>query len=1119
MSKPIVFMFSGQGSQYYHMGIDLFRKNSIFKKHLSKLNDIAYNILGESIMNKMYDYQRAKSDRFDRTLYTHPAIFMVQYSLAQVLIEEGIKPDYVLGTSLGEFVSATIAGIIEPEEALIAVINHAKLVEEKCREGGMTAIIENPNLYDEMLIMKRHSELVSINYDKHFVIAGEKTYLKTIEEKLKENNVMFQSLPVSYGFHSIELDVIEEEYLELTKEINYNKAKVNFISCIDGGKKEEIPYDYLWKATREPINFTKAINGLEERGNYYYLDLGPSGTLANFANKNINKNNGSMVFNVITPFGQEIQNLEKIKEIFNNRQERKGDNMLTYVFPGQGSQQKGMGKELFEEYSELTKKADEILGYSIEELCLEDPNNVLGETQYTQPALYVVNALSYLKKIKEGKTPDYVAGHSLGEYSALFAAGAFDFETGLKLVKKRGELMSKASGGGMAAVIGLDEEKVKEVLKENNLHSIDVANYNTPTQIVISGRKEDIERAKEIFETAGARMYAILKVSGAFHSRYMEQSKEEFENYLKEFELKETKIPVISNIKARPYKYETMKEDLANQITNSVKWTESIRYLMGKGEMEFEQIGPGMVVTGLVKKIQQEAEPLIILEEEIEKKEEVEEEIAVTKIVEVEVKENDIKIEQISEEEIKIEKEEQIEAEDVNNKAAEGITAQTLGNDEFKKQYNLKYAYLAGSMYKGIASKEMVVKMGQAGLMGFFGTGGLSINEVEESIKYIQNELKNGEAYGMNLLYDPAQQEKEEQIVDLYLKYGIKNIEASAYMSINYPLVKYRLQGLKRDEEGNVYSENKIIAKVSRPEVAESFLSPAPERIINKLLEQNKITKEQAELSKEVPIADAISIEADSGGHTDQGVAYALMPAIIKLRDEMVEKYGYKRRINVGAAGGIGTPEAAAAAFVLGADFIVTGSINQCTVEARTSEQVKDLLQQANVQDTEYAPAGDMFEMGAKVQVLKKGLFFPARANKLYELYRQYNSLDEIDDKTKKQLEERYFGKTFEEIFEDAKSFYPAEEIEKANKNPKQKMAMIFKWYFGHSTRLALSGSGDQKVNYQVHCGPSLGAFNQWVKGSEMEDWRNRNVDKIAIKILDDTATLLNNRFRLLMNN
>lgn len=288
--------------------------------------------------------------------------------------------------------------------------------------------------------------------------------------------------------------------------------------------------------------------------------------------------------------------------------------MKTYVFPGQGSQQKGMGANLFEEFKDRVAEADTILGYSIQELCLTDSNNNLNQTQYTQPALYIVNALSYLKKIKEtGEKPDFVTGHSLGEYDALFAAGAFDFATGLKLVQKRGQLMSRATGGGMAAVIGLKEEQIAEALKCNNLQNIEMANYNSPTQIVLSGLKQDIEYAKPIFEgIQGVQMFIILKTSGAFHSRYMEEAKREFEVFINAFQFSELSIPVISNVHARPYKQSDIKQNLVEQITHPVKWTESIRYLMGRGEMEFEEIGVGKVLTGLVRRIKNEAEPLVI---------------------------------------------------------------------------------------------------------------------------------------------------------------------------------------------------------------------------------------------------------------------------------------------------------------------------------------------------------------------------------------------------------------------------------------------------------------------------------------------------------------------------
>lgn len=282
--------------------------------------------------------------------------------------------------------------------------------------------------------------------------------------------------------------------------------------------------------------------------------------------------------------------------------------MKTYMFPGQGSQRKGMGGELFDEFTTLTKTADEILGYSIKELCLEDPRKELGKTQFTQPALYVVNALSYYKKIAEMKEkPDFVIGHSLGEFNALLAAGCFSFSVGLKLVQKRGELMSQVSGGGMAAVSNAGEQEIRNILDENGLTRVALANFNTPSQIVISGMREDIVKAQSLFQQ-DTMMYHPLNTSGAFHSVFMESSQKKFTAFLNEFSLSAPVIPVISNVTAKPYRDDEIQKQLSAQIASPVKWSSSVEHLIAIGdskqdEMKFEELGYGRVLSGLVHKI------------------------------------------------------------------------------------------------------------------------------------------------------------------------------------------------------------------------------------------------------------------------------------------------------------------------------------------------------------------------------------------------------------------------------------------------------------------------------------------------------------------------------------
>lgn len=278
--------------------------------------------------------------------------------------------------------------------------------------------------------------------------------------------------------------------------------------------------------------------------------------------------------------------------------------MTTYLFPGQGSQSKGMGGTLFSEFQEYVDCANDILGYFIQTLCLEDPKNQLNQTNFTQPAIYVVNALSYFKKLRETSIkPDYVAGHSLGEYNALLAANVFDFETGLRLVQKRGQLMSQASEGAMLVIAGLRSEEIEDILKENNLSQLSIANYNTFTQVVISGSKEAILLSEPIFIDHKA-ICIPLKVSGAFHSPYMNQAQEEFSKFLSQYTFSPQKIPVIANLTAKPYVDHEIASMLPNQINHSVRWLQSIEYLIDHGEKVFDEIGPGKVLTGLCARIQ-----------------------------------------------------------------------------------------------------------------------------------------------------------------------------------------------------------------------------------------------------------------------------------------------------------------------------------------------------------------------------------------------------------------------------------------------------------------------------------------------------------------------------------
>lgn len=273
------------------------------------------------------------------------------------------------------------------------------------------------------------------------------------------------------------------------------------------------------------------------------------------------------------------------------------------VFPGQGAQKVGMGEALFERFPDHVAKADEILGYSIRELCLENPEGRLSDTRYTQPALFVVSALGFVaRREDEGAPVDFLAGHSLGEYTALFAAGAFDYETGLGLVKQRGALMAEVRGGGMAAILGLDPTAIRAQLTEGGFDEIDLANQNSPKQTVIAGPREVIDACSPCLREAGGKVI-VLDVSGAFHSRMMRSVADDYLEYLKTVDFQALATPVIANVTALPYENDQLVNTLAKQIARPVLWADSVKYLLGQDEPTFEEIGPGKVLSGLIRQI------------------------------------------------------------------------------------------------------------------------------------------------------------------------------------------------------------------------------------------------------------------------------------------------------------------------------------------------------------------------------------------------------------------------------------------------------------------------------------------------------------------------------------
>ncbi|MEL0657790.1 PfaD family polyunsaturated fatty acid/polyketide biosynthesis protein [Psychromonas arctica] len=441
---------------------------------------------------------------------------------------------------------------------------------------------------------------------------------------------------------------------------------------------------------------------------------------------------------------------------------------------------------------------------------------------------------------------------------------------------------------------------------------------------------------------------------------------------------------------------------------------------------------------------------------------------------------------------------------------AQAIKAEELGSGAFKKAHNVKYAYHGGAMANGIASVELVIALGQAGFLCSFGAAGLIPDVIEDSIKRIQAALPHG-PFAVNLIHAPSEEALESGAVERFLKLGVNTVEASAFLALTEHIVHYRVAGLSQNADGSININNKVIAKISRTEVAEKFMSPAPQKFLDKLLAAGKITALQAELALKVPMADDITAEADSGGHTDNRPFLTLLPTIIKQRDQIQAKYNYMVPLRVGAGGGIGTPESALAAYNMGAAYIVLGSVNQACVEAGASEHTRKLLANVEMADVTMAPAADMFEMGVKLQVVKRGSMFAMRANKLYELYSNYASIEDIPTLEREKIEKQIFRQNLDQVWEITKAFFherDSDMLARAINDPKRKMALIFRWYLGLSSRWSNIGEKGREMDYQIWAGPSLGAFNSWVKESYLSDYEQRKAVDIALHLLTGAAYL-----------
>ncbi|HRI07737.1 MAG TPA: PfaD family polyunsaturated fatty acid/polyketide biosynthesis protein [Nannocystaceae bacterium] len=433
-----------------------------------------------------------------------------------------------------------------------------------------------------------------------------------------------------------------------------------------------------------------------------------------------------------------------------------------------------------------------------------------------------------------------------------------------------------------------------------------------------------------------------------------------------------------------------------------------------------------------------------------------------------------------------------------------------LGDRGFLRAHGVRFPYVTGAMANGIATARMVAEIGRAGMLGFFGAAGLSYDRVEAGLVEIARLLEGTRAaWGANLIHSPHEPDLEARVAELFIARSVPCIETSAYLGLTPSVVHVAASGLHVGPDRVIARRRRIFAKVSRPEVARLFMSPAPAGILRGLVARGKLTEAEASLAARVPLATDVTVEADSGGHTDNRPLTALMPVMLGVRDDIEAALGLPGSIRVGAAGGLGTPSAVSAAFSLGAAYVLTGSVNQGAIESGLSEEGRRMLAAADVADVAMAAAADMFELGVKLQVLRRGTLFAARANKLYDVYRDHAGLDSLPAALREELEGKIFGAKLDDVWRETEAFWRAREpreVERASADPKHRLALVCRWYLGKSSRWAIAGESSRRADFQIWCGPAMGAFNAWVKGSFLEDPAQRSVVQIALNLLEGAA-------------
>ncbi|MGV9267537.1 acyltransferase domain-containing protein [Kitasatospora sp. NPDC003701] len=774
------------------------------------------------------------------------------------------------------------------------------------------------------------------------------------------------------------------------------------------------------------------------------------------------------------------------------------------VFPGQGAQRAGMGADLHRRWEVARRtfeEASDAVGEDLARICFEKDER-LHLTEFTQPCILTVETAAYRVAAGEfGFAPGLFGGHSLGEYTALVAAGVLPFADAVSLVRTRGALMQQAvppGTGAMAALIltGIEDGPAPGLVREAGA---EVVNHNSPHQVVIGGTAESVERAGAVLAQALPDLtFVRLRVSAPFHSSLMRGAQERFAEPLARCAVRlrpERATSVTSNYTGGFHRPELLVDHLRRQVAGAVRWSDNMRALAERADRIFE-IGPGAPLTKFFAALGHPVTPLTTAAH-LEQRLPGPAPVAPVPVAPVPVP-------------VPVPLPTPVPAAEPARAVAEAPAdgAARLGDPAFLRDRGVRLAYAVGGLPEGITGPELVIALGRAGLLGHLGLGGLRPDRAAQDLRRVRAALPAGAPWGATLTRDPDR-DRTAEWVELLLTHDVPGVEAIGFTTPEPALVRLRLTGLRPGPDGSPVPARRLLVPVSHPDTARQFMAPAPEPVVRALRAQGLITDEEARLSARLPMADDLYALPEPAAPLG---LLGLLPALRRVRAETAAGRPGLPRVRLGAAGGLGTAEAVAAAFALGADFVLTRSVNQATVEAATSALVKDLLTAAEVGDFATAPAEEALDQGGRVTVLRRGGFFAARSARLYELLLHGEGIDGLDPAEREVLEKQYFGQGLDDVWAQIRSDparWGAAAIARAERDAGERPVLLVRWYLADTLRRAIAGDPAERLNFQIRSGPAVAAFNREAAGTPLEHWHGRRVDAVAQRLMTGAARVL----------